>query len=92
MYSSRYQSEWETDKDFHGQITKSDEGNEFAYCKSCRRSVKVSASGRFDVVRHFESVKHKEAFKKAKQHIPVDVLFRKEGNISISIDISSICE
>ena len=42
VYCSRYQSEWETDKDFHSQITKSDEGSEFAYCKLCKQSVKVS--------------------------------------------------
>ena len=52
------------------------EGQGYVYCKACRKSVKISASGRLNVLRLVQSEAHKRTVAKAKQHIPFDQRFQ----------------
>ena len=88
----RYLSDWEIDKAFKGMVKASADGSDYAHCIPCAKAVKVTASGRFDLVRHFETESHKNNVKKAKQHIPLSQHFRRaEASISIS-EVTTVAE
>eukprot|EP00745_Piridium_sociabile_P021730 TRINITY_DN33562_c0_g1_i15.p1 TRINITY_DN33562_c0_g1~~TRINITY_DN33562_c0_g1_i15.p1 ORF type:complete len:104 (+),score=17.24 TRINITY_DN33562_c0_g1_i15:524-835(+) len=73
VYHGKYLVEWELQTEFKGFIKPSPEGHEYAYCLPCGKSVKVAASGKFDLERHFQTEGHKNSVKKSKQHVPLNV-------------------
>ncbi|GFN81262.1 connexin 27.5 [Plakobranchus ocellatus] len=78
--SGRHKKEWES-PDFEkgryaGLIKPSSEGPTHTFCIPCRKSIKVTASGVYDLHAHFDTQAHKKCVEKSKTYRSMDEHFQ----------------
>ena len=81
----RHLKEWKTLKgQCKGLIESSKKGQDYSYCVQCKKDMKVTAFGLYDLESHFKTKKHAENFAVSKIFKPVNMHFapKKENNIA----------
>ena len=79
----RHLKEWKILKgQYEGLIESSKKGQDYSYCVPCKKDIKVTASGFYDLESHFRTTKHAENLAISKTFKPVNMHFalKKESN------------
>ena len=81
--TGRHLKEWETLKgQYEGLKKSSQKGQDYSYCVPCKKDIKVTASGFYDLESHFKAKKHAENLAISKTFKPVNMHFvpKKESS------------
>ena len=92
--TGRYLREWETLKrQYEGSIESSKKGQDYSFCVSCKKDIKVTASGFYDLESHFKTKKHVENLAISKTFKPVNMHFapKKESNTATTEAEAKFC-
>ncbi|RVE46071.1 hypothetical protein evm_009295 [Chilo suppressalis] len=87
-YEQKYLNLWEKDQKFSGWVTKSNKGDYYFYCKSCKCDLKCGG-GKKVLEKHVESTKHKSNVKGAVHQPTITSMLPESASKSFTDKIKS---
>ena len=92
--TGRHLKEWETLRgQYEGLIKSSKKGQDYLYGVPCKKDIKVTASGFYDLESHFRTKKHAEYLAISKTFKPVNMHFspKKDSNTATTVAEVKFC-